>query len=285
MPTPSEQNGASREQREYVLGTNEAEIARLGLQHRLWYAYAYALWERAGIGPGMTVLDAGCGPGFATQDLAALVGPKGKIIAVDESQRYLDHIQATLAASRTSALVAPIETRLGDVQALDIAGGSVDAAYCRWVLCFVQRPEDVVRGIARALRPGGVFAIQEYFAYESLTLAPRSAVFDRVIRATAASWRDRGGDPDIAGRLPALLERHGFEVREIKAHTRVARPHELLWRWPESFWSIFTPRLVELGYLSEQESRAMSEEWAARSRDPASFAVCPTVYDIAAVKR
>lgn len=268
-----------------MLGTHDAEIARLGLQHRLWFPYAYALWERAGIAPGMAVLDAGCGPGYATQDLAVLVGPTGRIIAVDESQRYLDHIRETLAASRTSALVAPIETRLGDVQALDLAPASIDAAYCRWVLCFVPRPEDVVRAVARSLRAGGMFAIQDYFAYESLTLAPRSAVFDRVIRATAASWRDRGGDPDIAGRLPGLLQRNGFEVRDVRAHTRVARPGELLWRWPESFWSIFTPRLVELGYLSADDGRELHEEWARRSGDPASFVVCPTVYDIVAVKK
>ena len=102
MPTPSEQNGPSREQREYVLGTNDAEIARLGLQHRLWYAYAYALWERAGIGPGMTVLDAGCGPGFATQDLAALVGPKGKIIAVGKGKVNDD------------GKVTPLDVKVGD---------------------------------------------------------------------------------------------------------------------------------------------------------------------------
>ena len=39
---------------EYVLGTDEAERVRLGLQHRLWSAQAFACWERAGIKPGLT---------------------------------------------------------------------------------------------------------------------------------------------------------------------------------------------------------------------------------------
>ncbi len=37
---------------EYVLGTDEAELTRLGLQHRLWGDAAHALWRRGGIVPG-----------------------------------------------------------------------------------------------------------------------------------------------------------------------------------------------------------------------------------------
>jgi len=53
----------------YVLGTHEDEAFRLGLQHSLWTEHAHAIWKRAGIGFGAKVLDAGCGPGFATFDL------------------------------------------------------------------------------------------------------------------------------------------------------------------------------------------------------------------------
>jgi SAM-dependent methyltransferase len=62
----------THDEREYVLGTNDEELARLGFQHRVWGEQAFALWERAGFAPGQTILDAGCGPGFATLDLARL---------------------------------------------------------------------------------------------------------------------------------------------------------------------------------------------------------------------
>jgi ubiquinone/menaquinone biosynthesis C-methylase UbiE len=68
------------DQKEYALGTNDAEIVRLGVQHKLWSASAFAVWERAGIGVGKTVLDIGCGPGYTSYDLAGVVTSK-KVIA------------------------------------------------------------------------------------------------------------------------------------------------------------------------------------------------------------
>ena len=77
-------------ERDYVLGTEDDEVARLGLQHRVWRPRMLDAWARAGINVGQTVLDVGCGPGYATVDLAEIVGPSGKIVAVERSQRFLD---------------------------------------------------------------------------------------------------------------------------------------------------------------------------------------------------
>lgn len=61
---------------EYVLGTDDAELARLGFQHQVWARVTVAAWEHAGFHRGATLLDVGCGPGYATFDLASLVGPR-----------------------------------------------------------------------------------------------------------------------------------------------------------------------------------------------------------------
>ena len=42
------------ETREYVLGTNEAELDRLGFQHEVWGDVAEAALDRAGVGEGDT---------------------------------------------------------------------------------------------------------------------------------------------------------------------------------------------------------------------------------------
>src|ERR1051325_2260083 len=67
-------------ERDYVLGTNEEELARLGLQHRIWRPVALACWQKAGITIGSRVLDLGAGPGYAATDLAEIVGPNGKVV-------------------------------------------------------------------------------------------------------------------------------------------------------------------------------------------------------------
>jgi ubiquinone/menaquinone biosynthesis C-methylase UbiE len=270
---------------EYILGVDEQESARLGLQHRLWSASAHEAWERARLQPGLTVLDVGCGPGYATIDMAHVVGPRGRLIAVDESPLYLKHLHDRAQGQH----VRNVQRMLGDVQQLDAllpgAGGAVDFAYARWVLCFVADPEAVVRGVSRLLKPGGRFVIQDYFNYEAMSLAPRRDAFSRVIRAVASSWRDKGGDPDIMSRLPALCRRHGLEVTDLRCNERIARPGEMMWHWPDSFWSSFVPRLVEMGYLSAAERDAFDACWAEASADPDTFMFLPPVFDLIAVKR
>ena len=59
---------------DYVLGTNDEEIQRLGLQHRVWRPTTLECWRRGRISIGSRVIDIGCGPGYATLDLAEIVG-------------------------------------------------------------------------------------------------------------------------------------------------------------------------------------------------------------------
>jgi len=271
---------AQREKDAYVLGTGDDELGRLGFQHRVWGEQAFSIWERAGFAPGHTVLDVGCGPGFGTLDLARIVTSTGRIIAVDASQRYLDYLNSQIKGQS----LGHIETRLGDVTALDLPPDSIDGAYARWVLCFVSNPGAAITAVAKALRPGGVFAVQDYFNYQAITLAPRSEIFQRIIDAVLKRWRLTGGDPDFAGHLPELFSKCGLIVRDIRGITRVARPGTALWNWPASFFRNFVPALVDAGLISGDEQRAFEAEWARRSADPNTFFCSPPLYDVIAYK-
>ncbi len=272
---------STRDANEYVLGTDDTELSRLGFQHRIWSEFAHALWERAGFAPGHTVADVGCGPGFATLDLAQIVTERGRVIALDVSERYLAHLRA-----RARALgIANVDVHAADLQELDLPPASIDGAYARWVLCWLPDPERAIAAIARALRPGGAFAVQDYFNYRALTLAPRSPAFARVIEAVIASFAASRSDSDVVARLPALFEKHGLECREIRPIQRIARPGSLLWQWPSTFFASYVPRLVEGGFLTVEEQRAFERDWAERSRDPNTFFFAPTVFDVIGVKR
>lgn len=265
---------------EYVLGVGDDELQRLGLQHRLWADEANQIWRDAGFGPGQTILDVGSGPGFGAYDLAPMLGPDGSLLAIDESPRYVDYLNAE--AQRRG--LTNITARVCDAQAIDLAPGSIDGAWERWVMCFTPDPGAVVEGVARALKPGGVFASQEYFNYRALTLAPHSALFEPVLDAIRKSWSDYGGDDDVGGRLPGLMRRAGLEVISIRSITRIARPGEAMWRWPSSYFEIFLPKIVAEGYLKESDRAAFMDEWARRSSDPDSYFFTPPMVAIIARK-
>src|ERR1700759_3251936 len=99
--------------RSYVIGTHDAEIERLGVQHRVWRSSVLDFWLRGGLTEGMTVIDAGAGPGHATLDLAEIGGPPRRVIALERSRRFLDALEAR-AAQRVLANIQTIETDLAD---------------------------------------------------------------------------------------------------------------------------------------------------------------------------
>lgn len=266
--------------RPYVLGTHDAEVARLGLQHRAWRGPAYALWDHAGFGPGQTLLDLGCGPGHATVDLAQLVGTAGRVLAVDQSRRFLDHLELS-----KRALGLPwIETVEADVQALPHSLPALDGVWARWVFSFVPDPDAVVAGVARALRPGGIFALQEYVYYRTFQLLPPDPIVPEVAAAIDRSFHERGSDTDAAGRLPGILSRHGFAVTTLRPLQRLARPGTMLWQWPQSFFENYLPLLVDSGGITRAASERFFAVWQERSRDPGAFFLTPPMIEIVAVR-
>jgi ubiquinone/menaquinone biosynthesis C-methylase UbiE len=290
LPKPSLPSSSS-DAHAYVLGTGIDEAQRLGLQHRLWSSHTHRLWELAGIQPGNIVIDLGCGPGHAAIDLAQIVGQSGRVIAVDESAAFLKQLRDH-ASSRG---LENINRVLGDVQELDecIEGGvgenkqgTVDVAYARWTFCFVNSPEAVVRSLAPIMKVGGKLVVQDYFNYERcMTLAPRREPFTKVINAVAASWRSRGGDTDVMGKLPSILHKNGFDVTHLDVVQRIARPGTTLWHWPTSFFANFVPKLIETGFITMEDAHKFFVAWEEASKDPGSFIQLPPVYELIAVKR
>jgi hypothetical protein len=143
----------------------------------------------------------------------------------------------------------------------------------------------VIERVARTLKPGGVFAVQDYINWAALSLSPRSEAFLRVMPAIGKSWRDRGGDPQVGQRLPAMMAAAGLVIEEIRPLQRIARPSDPLWEWPTTFFANFIPMLVEQGMVSEEDWRSFQAEWAERTRDPNAVFWTPSMVEIIARKQ
>jgi SAM-dependent methyltransferase len=104
------------------------------------------LLDRAGIGPGQSVLDVACGPGFT----AATAAERGaKALGLDFSDAML-----AVARARHPALVFD----QGDAEALPYADGAFDAVVSNFGIHHAPNPVNALADARRVLRPGGKLA-------------------------------------------------------------------------------------------------------------------------------
>jgi SAM-dependent methyltransferase len=277
--------GASRLQttvtrdNEYVLGAHDEEVERLGLQHDLWRPYVEPLWKAAGVAAGETVLDVACGPGFAALDLAEIVGPTGRVVAVDRSERFLGVLKQE-AARRG---LRQVEAHLMDLNGpLGWPVSNVDVIWDRWGLAFVERPRETLASLKALLRPGGRLIFHEYEAYEMWQLTPKSARFDAFVASVIRAWRDAGGEPNIAGRMIGWLQDLGFTIEFARPVVEVLSIRDPLWQWPRAFVDTGLQRLVQLGAVTDEASRQTWEEFLAREAEPGTRMITPLVMQVIA---
>jgi SAM-dependent methyltransferase len=168
------------------------------------------LAEELGLGPGMRVLDVGCGPGRHAHALAA----RGiEVVGVDISQRFIDLATrdappgATFARAdaRSLAFDAEFDAAISLCQgAFGLAGGPGSP---------LDGDGAVLAGIARALRPGGVAAVSAFSAYFQVRWLEDTDSFD----AAAGVNHERTEVRDERGTTtPADLWTTCFTPRELR---------------------------------------------------------------------
>ena len=97
------------------------------------------------------MLDLGSGAGFDCFLAAPEVGPTGRVIGVDMTPEMIEKARANAAA----AGFTNVEFRFGDIEALPVESGSVDAIISNCVINLALDKARVFAEACRVLRPGG----------------------------------------------------------------------------------------------------------------------------------
>lgn len=265
-------------EKDYVLGTHDDEITRLGLQHRVWRPRALDAWRRGGFTVGQTIIDVGCGPGHASTDLAEIVGSSGTIVAVDRSRRFLDSLD-----ERCKRLgIGNVRAQECDFDESDLAIPPVDGAWGRWIFAFVKNPRQLLSRVTALVKPGGVVVLHEYLDYATWRLVPRCPAFDEFVRVVMKSWRGSGGEPNIGLDLSVWLGELGFEIVSILPIIDIVPPTNFVWQWPISFVDVNVTRLRDLGFLNDAQALAVRTAVREIEQHPHGRMVTPAVVEIIA---
>jgi SAM-dependent methyltransferase len=272
------ENAIMTDEADYVLGTHDEELARLGLQHRVWRPVVLECWRKAGMAAGKRVLDVGAGPGYAAIDLAEIVGPSGEVVAVERSAKF------AAAAEEMCRKRGLRNVRVHQLDLMEdaIPEGNFDFSWCRWVLCFVSDPALLVRKIAGALREGGVAIFHEYVEYGTWSFLPPRPLHEKFVEIVMESWRTSGGEADIGKELPTLLTSNGFSVRSMTPHVFAIRPRDEMWQWPATFIKSGTARMEELGQVDRAFGVQLQGEFAAAEKEPDRVMITPLVLEVVA---
>src|SRR5690242_2634129 len=147
------------------------------------------------------VLDIGSGPGFLAAEMAAEVGPEGRVVGLDPSASML-----ALGRRRD----APVEFVEGDALALPFPDESFDVAVATQVYEYVADMPAALAEARRVLRAGGRLLILDTDWDSVVWHSTDHARMQRVL----LKWNDHLADPYLPRRLPRLLREAGLDLAE-----------------------------------------------------------------------
>ena len=183
-------------------------------QHKLcpwWVGYLIAspirkLWQdpahilKRYIRPGMTVLEPGPGMGFFTLEIAKLVGPSGRVVAVDVQPRMIEGLKRR---ARKAGLLDRIDTRVVSPTSMELTDSDAIADFVLAFAVVHETPSaaSFFSEVARAMKSRADLLVAEPAGHVS------QAEFAEQIKAAADNGLVVCGRPSIDRCAAALLRK------------------------------------------------------------------------------
>lgn len=236
--------------------SSEHEHERLSRQADWYASFTHRLLKRAGIEPGMRVLDVGSGPGDVSLLVSELVGPGGSVIGVERDEQAL----ATARQRAVESEIVNVEFVLGDFRDVELDGSLFDAVVGRLVLMYQGDPVAAVVSLTRHVRPGGVAVFAEMSLHMDSFLpercmvswpsTPASEQLNKWIHATHSRL---GTQWDMGMRLPATFAEAGLLPNpNLDSEVAIGVGEEAIRRIVDLTRS-FLPGIIATGVATEEE--------------------------------
>ncbi|TWT13188.1 class I SAM-dependent methyltransferase [Planomicrobium sp. CPCC 101079] len=244
-----------------------AEVQRLKVQVMMGWEKEFRNLQWFGLQNGMHILEVGCGPGFATEQLAQRL-PDSQITGLDLDEDLLKQAEE-LMKEKGRENVNFVQASVFDT---GLSDNSYDFVVARMLFLHLHNPEEAAFELHRVLKPGGKLTIIDIDAGIFGIIQPDIEGFQSITRKLTEMQSNAGGNRLVGRSLPRLLRKTGFteiELETVAVHSDLAGV--------EGFQTQFDPKRFEgfyrNGILTEKEFSHISKVTERLSEDPDSYAM------------
>jgi trans-aconitate methyltransferase len=234
---------------------NAADYAKHSLGQ---FAWALSIIDRLALKGDERVLDIGCGDGKVSAEIASRLA-NGRVLGVDNAPEMI-----ALAKGTWTGRAANLEFEVGDAQALDVPP-IFDVVFSNAAIHWMPDHQSVVRGVARALAPGGrVFLSMggrgtASPVYRALTSFAHQEPWGPFLAGAVSPHHFRGPDD-----FEPLLRELGLRLIRLELVPKPIRHADraALTGWLRTTWMTYTARCPEplrAGFLEELTNRVTPE--------------------------
>jgi SAM-dependent methyltransferase len=233
----------------YVFGHSVGEAQSIQQLARILAPVTWQFLEQAELCAGMKVLEVGSGASDVALLAAALVGPSGRVIGVENNPAILETARARAQAARLTQ-VSFVES---DLTAL-VLDDTFDAVVGRYILHHLRDPVLALRQLVRHLRPGGIVAFQEADLTRLGTSVPPVSLFEQVGDWIKEPFRREGLDLQFGLRLYRVFLEVGLPAPQIHCESFLGAGPD--WPWYDVIAGrvgSVLPKLLKYGLVTAEE--------------------------------
>lgn len=205
------------------LAEETAHIYKDFTNHTTMYQdLSHTMVDVAGIKPGMTVLDLGCGTGITSQVTLEAMQGQGHIIALDISEPMLTHARALLPTNTVTFLQADAVSFASLLT--EITTQPIDRVICNSVFWQFRDKPKVLAELHQIMAANGRFvfnAPEPYLIFKSIPRSKRVSILFRQLAAEKYGV----GTQDMRT-IRVFLKNHGFSLVKTQLYERTRSTDE-----------------------------------------------------------